>query len=358
MPHKHPWDPKFALPSSILAEPPGNRGSHITAQIPRKTYDALVPYNDMYALPDYLENPGTEARYTRALQRKWIPSITSISMPGLGNDQAPVNPFAEFGPKAADALLAELGNVPPVGRLFALRLAMDAIEPGLYSRFLAKLELQQKNGRAGMDAVRAAIAEAAGEGFVREIVALGQGKRPPPRSLAGLGYYGPQSAQMALDGFFGKIWGGIKGVATSKPIRWIAAGASVVMPVAALGVGAPVLGRKELGTIAKTGAKYAGKAIGAVAGVACKVLSSPIAPLAGGAAAAAFGAPPQVGMVGAQVGQSLCPAGTEPVVEAPPPPLPPPSIPWVPIAIGGGALLLILLATSSKKRSAPTEKAA
>jgi hypothetical protein len=195
-----------------------------------------------------------------------------------------------------------------------------------------------------MAAVRAAIAEAAGEGFVRELVALGQGKQPAPRSLAGLGYFGPNAAYQALDGFFGKVWNTVKKVGKVAAVGLMPASALVVAP-------------KELGKVAKGVGKYAGKAIGAVSGVACKVLNSPAAPLAGGAAAAAFGAPPQAGVVGAQVGQSLCPAGTQPVQEMPPPLPAPPSIPWVPIAIGGGALLLILLATSPKKQSAP-EKAA
>lgn len=359
MAHRHPWDPAFALPANVLSEPPGNRGSRITAQLPRKTYDGLVPYQDSYALPNYLEPPGTEALYTKPLPRKWVPETISVSMPGLGDSMPPQGAasLAAFGQQAATALLADIGSVPPQGRLFALQLALNAIEPGLYDRFLAKLKIAERAGLAGIPALHQALSQATAEGFAKELVELGKGKKPAQQSLMGLGYYGTDVAQAALDGFwsavaspFKAIYKGAKKVVTSKPVKWIAAGASFVMPVTALGLGAPAIAPKETLAIAKTGVKYAGKAIGAVAGVACKVLSSPAAPLIGGAAAAAYGAPPQIGAVGAQIGAGLCPSGTEPVVETLPPP--PPPFPWGMLALGGGALVLILIATSKPKRAA------
>lgn len=359
MAHRHPWDPGYALPANVLAEPPGNRGSRITAQMPRKTYDGLVPYQDAYALPNYLEHPGTEAIYSRPLPRKWYPGPMAISMPGLGDTQAGMADLSSFGQQAATALLADIGEVPPSGRLFALRLALNAIEPGLYDRFLAKLQIAQKGGLAGTPALHQALAQATAEGFAKELIALGKGKKPAQQSLMGLGYYGTDAAYASLDGFwsavatpFKAIYKGVKKVVTSKPVKWIAAGATVIFPVAALGFGAPAIAPKETLAIAKIGVKYAGKAIGAVAGVACKVLSSPAAPLIGGAAAAAYGAPPQIGAMGAQIGQSLCPHGTEPIMEPPPPP--PSTFPWGMLAIGGGALAIILIATSKKPKRAET----
>lgn len=356
MAHKHPWDPRLALPANVLSEPPGNRGSRITAQMPRKTYDAFAPYEDSYALPDYLEPPGTDARFSMPLPRKWIPGRITIGMPGLSGDQAVAAPNlgAEFGVRAAAALLVGLDSVPPRGRLLALGLAMDAIEPGLYQRFLRRLP----KGKTDMGSIRKAIAAATAEGFTKELVAIGRGKAPEARSLAGLGCYGACAARSALGDFwealatpFTAAWDGFTSVIDSKPVKWIAAGAAVIMPVTALGFGAQAIAPKETLELYKKGIDYAGKAVGAVASVACAVLQSPIAPIAAGAAAAAYGAPPQVGMIGAQIGQGLCPQGAS-AAPPPPPPPPPRSFPWVPVALGGGALLLILLATSPKKRSA------
>lgn len=45
----HPWNPGYAIPDYVLAEPPG-RGTFTTAWLPRGTISELVP--------DYLAKPG------------------------------------------------------------------------------------------------------------------------------------------------------------------------------------------------------------------------------------------------------------------------------------------------------------
>ena len=85
-PNNYPWDPNLALPDYVVSDPPGNRGAIGTGYtLPRGYYDSLVPYNDSYALPDYLEPPGNVARYSGQLQRGWIPGNVNLSLPGLGN---------------------------------------------------------------------------------------------------------------------------------------------------------------------------------------------------------------------------------------------------------------------------------
>lgn len=45
----HPWNPGYAIPKYVLAEPPG-RGTFTTKWLPRRTISQLVP--------DYLAKPG------------------------------------------------------------------------------------------------------------------------------------------------------------------------------------------------------------------------------------------------------------------------------------------------------------
>jgi hypothetical protein len=56
----NPWNPGYALPDYVLAEPPG-RGTFTTAMIPRRTVDVLPP--DYLAQPEIAEGgDGVEAR--------------------------------------------------------------------------------------------------------------------------------------------------------------------------------------------------------------------------------------------------------------------------------------------------------
>ena len=49
----HPWNPGYAIPDYVQAEPPG-RCTYTTAWLPRGTIDGLVP--------DYLAKPMRDAR--------------------------------------------------------------------------------------------------------------------------------------------------------------------------------------------------------------------------------------------------------------------------------------------------------
>ena len=328
----HPWNPGYAIPKSVLAEPPGNRGARITAQLPRRTISentlAVPPWRTGFVLPREAaeDPPGRGARVTFQLPRK---TVDTLLVPALGDDRGPENPLARFGQDVADVVLSKVKSLPPKDRLGAIRVTFDAIEPGLYGRMLARMHQNLAAGMLPEPALRAAIESATSQGLVKEIVALGRGQRPAPRSMAGLGYYGKSGAHEALGFSFSDLW--------KKP-------ASQIKNVGqSIGVAA-----KWTGGAVSSGAKstwnFAGDVIDKVEKLSCKVLNSPAAPVAAGAAAAAYGAPPQAGMIGAQVGQALCAPDASgqmvPVVMEPPS-----TIPWVPIALGGGALVLILLMT-------------
>lgn len=73
---KHPWDPGYVLPGSVLAEPPG-RGTLTTVQAPRKTIqgNTYIPnaWQGGYALPKYIKK---EPWGRGAVSRKWAPRKT------------------------------------------------------------------------------------------------------------------------------------------------------------------------------------------------------------------------------------------------------------------------------------------
>lgn len=74
---KHPWDPGYALPGSVLAEPPGNRGSIHTHPAPRKTIqgNTYIPaaWKGGYVLPKYVK---AEPWGRGAAHRHWAPRKT------------------------------------------------------------------------------------------------------------------------------------------------------------------------------------------------------------------------------------------------------------------------------------------
>jgi len=82
----NPYDPHFALPDNVLAEPPG-RGTITTAQLPRRTM-GFVPkdWDGGFALPNYIRaephGRGT-AISTYQARRKTIPFKIPESLAGI-----------------------------------------------------------------------------------------------------------------------------------------------------------------------------------------------------------------------------------------------------------------------------------
>ena len=89
----NPYDPHFALPDNVLAEPPG-RGTITTAQLPRRTM-GFVPedWDGGFALPNYIRDEphgrGT-AIHTFQARRKTIPFKIPESLGGVVETYRPI----------------------------------------------------------------------------------------------------------------------------------------------------------------------------------------------------------------------------------------------------------------------------
>ena len=292
----HPYDPNYALPANVMAEAPG-RGTLTTVQAPRKSFDNPVPgWDGGYTIPRYVavEAQGRGAAGTYWDPRKTIPMFVPGQL-GLGDDAA--NALRAYGNRAADVILSSLTELPASQQPIALETLFKTLDPTLLARVT-------RNLKAGM-APRDAISLAMQEGFGRELVRLGRGHTP----TSGLGYYG---GDVALSGFWSTI---------TYPFRKVGSATA---------------------TVASKTYDWGGSVLGKLGSLACGVAGSRVGTAVGGGAAAAFGAPPQVGVVGAQVAGGMCakPATAVPM-------MPVSSTPsWVvPAAIGGGALVLVLLLT-------------
>lgn len=288
---KNPYDPGYALPDYVMAEPPGT-GTITTAQLPRKTFDDPVPgYTGGYAVPAYIaqEPIGRGAATTMWARRKTIPLYVPES---LGTDGA--DALRWYGDQVADVVLSEVPRLPPDQREVGLEALLHAMEPGLLSRVADNMQ----RGMSARDAISAGVQV----GFGREVARLGRGAAPN----LGLGYYGTQEG-LGLD-----LLGAI-----TYPFRKIGSGVK---------------------TVATKTYDWGGAALSKIGSITCKLASSQAGTLAAGAGAAAAGVPPQYGVVGAQTAAGLCPPGQVPVQ------MPQPTMPaWLlPAAIGGVGLVLVL----------------
>src|SRR5262245_28622655 len=101
----HPWDPGYALPPHVMAEPPGN-GTLTTAMLPRKTFDDPVPgYTGGFAVPKYIsEEPiGRGAATTYWARRKTYPLYIPNA---LGDDAS--SALRDYGNRVAEIIMTEL----------------------------------------------------------------------------------------------------------------------------------------------------------------------------------------------------------------------------------------------------------
>lgn len=93
----HPWDPGYALPPHVLAEPPG-RGTLTTNYRPRRSIDTggerVPPWRSGYAVPDYiLEEPlGRGVHTTKQLPRRTVSALIPDALGNyfeVGQEEAP-----------------------------------------------------------------------------------------------------------------------------------------------------------------------------------------------------------------------------------------------------------------------------
>ena len=164
----HPWDPGFALPDYVRAEPPG-RGVFVTAYTPRKTIQSLIP--------QYLGDDVT---------------------PGSTDD-----PIAQFGHEVSAYVMRTVYELPPSVRKTALRALFNQLDPLLWSRVAKKAQVLESTRDMGpMEAMEKAIAASASTGLMKEIVKIGRTRSAPPmKSMIGLAAYGEPATQVVLSGF-------------------------------------------------------------------------------------------------------------------------------------------------------------
>lgn len=92
----NPYDPGYALPQHVLAEPPG-RGTFVTAVSNRRNYDIPEHIPDGgYALPEYIRNEphGQNARSTWQIPRKHADGFIPGDLGNVFVDAFKQNPAA------------------------------------------------------------------------------------------------------------------------------------------------------------------------------------------------------------------------------------------------------------------------
>ena len=171
----HPWNPGYAIPDYIMAEPPG-RGVHRTKYLPRRTIDTTVP---MY----------------------------------LGDDMMPVGSrsdmIANFGKRGAEWIMATIGSVPRDERKAAIKVLLDHLEDGLYDKVAAKAEKFQGQGYPPKAALQKALAASMSEGLLNQLIDIGRGRRHAlglwnpfgwaAKKIAGAGGKGAQWAKEGVE---------------------------------------------------------------------------------------------------------------------------------------------------------------
>jgi hypothetical protein len=356
-----------------MAEPPG-RGTITTVQLPRKTFSGRPrDWTGGYAVPDYImaESSGRGAVHTYPLRRKTITqripeSLGAVSAPAF-SPGFPGDPIKSYGARASEYIMATIREVPDEFRVFALEALLNEVEPGLYDRVTNKANEYEAKGMRPKAAVKAALASQMSKGFAEELLKIGSRPGPRVRSQVGLSYYGDVSYSLALDGFFSSIKGAVKKVASAIEKAASTTGRGIKKAASATGRGvkrgATTVARgvtypvRKLGQGISKGADYVKqgaqkvlewgeKAIDKLGSLACGALSHPAGAVAAGAAAGAAGAPPQIGMVAAEIGKGVC--GKSDTPPATPQELMEPqgyggASQWLlPAAIGGGVLLVAL----------------
>ncbi|MBT8452995.1 MAG: hypothetical protein KJO40_13585 [Deltaproteobacteria bacterium] len=320
----HPWNPGYALPKYIQAEPPG-RGTFTTKWLPRGTISQLIP--------DYLAKPtgraDTQLACDAELGSLGCDSLgaqeTLYQLEPLGAIGAGADPIKAYGERAAEWIMRTIYEVEPEDRTIALRALLDTVDKTLWDRVAKESAKFKAKGLGSRPALQKAIALCMANGMMAELVKTGekimQKKAVDPAQLQALGFCGPICAAKKV-GSAAKSMG--KGIGRAG--SWVG-------------------GKAWSG--AKSATNWVGKGISKLGGLACSVANSPIAPIAAGAGAAAMGAPPQAGAMGVSAAGSLCgskgdSAAAQQQLQTPTPGAPLPS--WVlPAAIGGGALVLVLV---------------
>jgi hypothetical protein len=350
----HPWNPGYAIPKYVLAEPLG-RGTFTTKWLPRGTISQLSP--DFLAKPA-AGQPGELRRSYKAepMGRKLLgradvqlgslgadtlgagaaeiynleplgratraTGTIDVSRPGFAGD-----PIKAYGERASEWIMGTIDEVDRPDRKIALRGLLDGIDPTLWTTVEKRATKYKGKGMSAKRALKKALAVSMANGMVAELVKAGETGRLQKVSLMGLGVYEdavPLAYYQALDVMeqlgFGlsdlnpvkhiknALKAGVRGVSWGAGKAW--SGARAVGRGAAYAGGKVWDGTKWVGGKAYAGAgsavNWVGRGLSKLGSLACAVANSPVAGVAAGAGAVAMGAPPQVGVAGAQIAKGLC----------------------------------------------------
>jgi hypothetical protein len=207
-----PWNAGYALPQNVDDEGL-ERHAYTTAWAPRGSFDNPKVGDAGYAVPGYVneEGYGQGAFVTRWAPRgsyagprvpHWLDKqsakITGATrlpggaaqlqiraLAGIETAKTGEAPFTAYGLTSAAALMETVKMMPPALREKQLRMAMDKIDPKLYSRAGQFASIEAKAGVPADVALERGIALAMSHGIATELVDLGKGKKPPRKSQLG-----------------------------------------------------------------------------------------------------------------------------------------------------------------------------
>jgi len=188
----HPWDPGYAIPKYVMAEPP-ERGTFTTQWLPRGTIPVLVP--------DYLAKPGKQllgrddadlgSLGGSTLRGNSLAGTslagTSLSNDTLGAREYTLEPLgqtemASYGKRVATTLIGKIKTLPSHQRPAAMRRAMDAIDPTLHARAEKIANAARSKGVPAPAALHHGIATAMTQGLVAELAQTGRGRNGRSRT--------------------------------------------------------------------------------------------------------------------------------------------------------------------------------
>ncbi|MDP2607237.1 MAG: hypothetical protein Q8S00_32270, partial [Deltaproteobacteria bacterium] len=260
--------PGYALPANVQKEGI-SRGTLTTRWAPTGTI-STVPNNILpgtgYAVPDsVMREPVGRGTFTTAWKQRGTVSTlpqdtfsqTTLSrgplgLGSLGDSGADPDPIKAYGLQAANIIARTVNAAPKAKQLDTLKGIINGIDPKLW-------QLIKSNPTS------AQVAAVLSSGIAQEYINLGKGKSKGSQkqlSLSGRSRYREMSG---IGDFFKSIGGGIK------------------------------------------------DAVNKVGSLGCKLSNNPLTAATAAGTSMAMGAPPQTGVVGVQVAQTLCTPAPQPM---------------------------------------------
>jgi hypothetical protein len=207
-----PWNPGYALPQNVEDEGLQRHG-YVTAWARRGTFDNPTVGTAGYVVPEYVksEGYGRGAMVTRWADRgsyfgpkikHWLDRPSAIvtgtkrlpggatkmqieAMAGVETARTGMPVYTAYGLQVARDMIAGVISLPDAERKRVLKLAMDRIDPKLYSRAERAAQPELKAGAAPLVALERGIAQAVSHGLTEELIAVGKGKMPAKKSQLG-----------------------------------------------------------------------------------------------------------------------------------------------------------------------------